>query len=123
MLDKSAEEMCSTATKAFGRSPAVGHGVGGGVERKRRTGCIGENTESAWGRLNDVESPVNCFPQECNEFTYQFAEEIRRQSFGAATPGYDFMARLRYVCKYIVHSPLSAERVEAVLSPLFLDRG
>nr|XP_045059155.2 patatin-like phospholipase domain-containing protein 4 isoform X1 [Desmodus rotundus]XP_045059156.2 patatin-like phospholipase domain-containing protein 4 isoform X1 [Desmodus rotundus]XP_045059157.2 patatin-like phospholipase domain-containing protein 4 isoform X1 [Desmodus rotundus] len=33
--------------------------------------------------------------QECNEFTYQFAEEIRRQSFGAATPGYDFMARLR----------------------------
>ncbi|XP_035873122.1 patatin-like phospholipase domain-containing protein 4 isoform X2 [Phyllostomus discolor] len=33
--------------------------------------------------------------EECNEFTYQFAEEIRRQSFGAATPGYDFMARLR----------------------------
>ncbi|XP_047570878.1 patatin-like phospholipase domain-containing protein 4 isoform X2 [Lutra lutra] len=33
--------------------------------------------------------------EECNEFTYEFAEEIRRQSFGAVTPGYDFMARLR----------------------------
>ncbi|XP_059242139.1 patatin-like phospholipase domain-containing protein 4 isoform X5 [Mustela nigripes] len=32
---------------------------------------------------------------ECNEFTYEFAEETRRQSFGAVTPGYDFMARLR----------------------------
>ncbi|TKC38226.1 hypothetical protein EI555_016870 [Monodon monoceros] len=33
--------------------------------------------------------------EECNEFTYGFAEEIRRQTFGAVTPGYDFMARLR----------------------------
>ncbi|XP_027463830.1 patatin-like phospholipase domain-containing protein 4 isoform X3 [Zalophus californianus] len=33
--------------------------------------------------------------EECNEFTYKFAEEIRRQPFGAVTPGYDFMARLR----------------------------
>ncbi|KAM4798647.1 patatin-like phospholipase domain-containing protein 4 isoform 2-T3 [Urocitellus parryii] len=33
--------------------------------------------------------------EECNRFTYQFAEETRKQSFGAATPGYDFMARLR----------------------------
>ncbi|XP_049728265.1 patatin-like phospholipase domain-containing protein 4 isoform X5 [Elephas maximus indicus] len=33
--------------------------------------------------------------EECNEFTYKFAEETRRQPFGAATPGYDFMARLR----------------------------
>uniref|UniRef100_G3X777 Patatin like phospholipase domain containing 4 n=2 Tax=Bos taurus TaxID=9913 RepID=G3X777_BOVIN len=33
--------------------------------------------------------------EECNKFTYDFAEEIRRQSFGALTPGYDFMARLR----------------------------
>ncbi|XP_074180056.1 patatin-like phospholipase domain-containing protein 4 isoform X3 [Rhinolophus sinicus] len=33
--------------------------------------------------------------EECNAFTYMFAEEIRRQSFGAVTPGYDFMARLR----------------------------
>ncbi|XP_048653375.1 patatin-like phospholipase domain-containing protein 4 isoform X3 [Marmota marmota marmota] len=33
--------------------------------------------------------------EECNRFTYQFAEETRKQSFGALTPGYDFMARLR----------------------------
>ncbi|XP_059739983.1 patatin-like phospholipase domain-containing protein 4 isoform X2 [Bos taurus] len=33
--------------------------------------------------------------EECNKFIYDFAEEIRRQSFGALTPGYDFMARLR----------------------------
>ncbi|XP_007174305.2 patatin-like phospholipase domain-containing protein 4 isoform X4 [Balaenoptera acutorostrata] len=33
--------------------------------------------------------------EECNEFTYSFAEEIRRQTLGAVTPGYDFMARLR----------------------------
>ncbi|XP_006835710.1 PREDICTED: patatin-like phospholipase domain-containing protein 4 [Chrysochloris asiatica] len=33
--------------------------------------------------------------EECNEFVYKFAEEIRRQSFGAVTPGYDFVARLR----------------------------
>ncbi|XP_024647383.2 patatin-like phospholipase domain-containing protein 4 isoform X2 [Macaca nemestrina] len=33
--------------------------------------------------------------EECNQFTYKFAEEIRRQSFGAVTPGYDIMAQLR----------------------------
>uniref|UniRef100_A0A8I3W481 Patatin like phospholipase domain containing 4 n=1 Tax=Callithrix jacchus TaxID=9483 RepID=A0A8I3W481_CALJA len=33
--------------------------------------------------------------EECSQFTYKFAEETRRQSFGAVTPGYDFMARLR----------------------------
>ncbi|XP_054979524.1 patatin-like phospholipase domain-containing protein 4 [Sorex araneus] len=33
--------------------------------------------------------------EECKAFTYTFAEEIRRQSFGAVTPGCDFMARLR----------------------------
>ncbi|XP_055257273.1 patatin-like phospholipase domain-containing protein 4, partial [Moschus berezovskii] len=32
--------------------------------------------------------------EDCNNFTYDFAKEIRRQSFGALTPGYDFMARL-----------------------------
>lgn len=46
----------------------------------------------------NVGSPINSLFQECNAFTYSFAEEIRRQSFGAVTPGYDFMARLRYVC-------------------------
>ncbi|OBS67888.1 hypothetical protein A6R68_03571, partial [Neotoma lepida] len=33
--------------------------------------------------------------EECNQFTYMFAEETRRQSLGAMTPGFDFMARLR----------------------------
>ncbi|XP_008834941.1 patatin-like phospholipase domain-containing protein 4 isoform X2 [Nannospalax galili] len=33
--------------------------------------------------------------EECNQFTYKFAEETRRQALGAVTPGYDFMARLR----------------------------
>ncbi|XP_037368640.1 patatin-like phospholipase domain-containing protein 4 isoform X1 [Talpa occidentalis] len=33
--------------------------------------------------------------EECSQFTYKFAEEVRRLSLGAATPGYDFMARLR----------------------------
>ncbi|XP_048069819.1 patatin-like phospholipase domain-containing protein 4 isoform X1 [Ursus arctos] len=42
--------------------------------------------------------------EECNEFTYKFAEEIRRQSFGAVTPGYDFMARLRNGMELILPS-------------------
>ncbi|XP_077001763.1 patatin-like phospholipase domain-containing protein 4 isoform X3 [Tamandua tetradactyla] len=33
--------------------------------------------------------------EECTEFTYKLAEETRGLSFGAVTPGYDFMARLR----------------------------
>ncbi|XP_074839433.1 patatin-like phospholipase domain-containing protein 4 isoform X1 [Carettochelys insculpta] len=33
--------------------------------------------------------------EECQEFTYKFAEEIRKLYFGAITPGYDFMTRLR----------------------------
>ncbi|XP_037677430.1 patatin-like phospholipase domain-containing protein 4 [Choloepus didactylus] len=33
--------------------------------------------------------------EECTEFTYKLAEETRRLSFGAVTPGYDFMAQLR----------------------------
>nr|KAF6267795.1 patatin like phospholipase domain containing 4 [Myotis myotis] len=33
--------------------------------------------------------------EECIQFTHEFAEDLRRQSFGAVTPGYDFMARLR----------------------------
>ncbi|XP_032645944.1 patatin-like phospholipase domain-containing protein 4 isoform X1 [Chelonoidis abingdonii] len=33
--------------------------------------------------------------EECEAFTYKFAEEIRRLYFGAVTPGYDFMTRLR----------------------------
>lgn len=61
----------------------------------------------------NVASPIHFVFQECNEFTYQFAEEIRRLSFGAATPGYDFMARLRYECPCIARGLSPAERVAA----------
>uniref|UniRef100_W5MVM7 PNPLA domain-containing protein n=1 Tax=Lepisosteus oculatus TaxID=7918 RepID=W5MVM7_LEPOC len=33
--------------------------------------------------------------EHCKEFTYSFAEEVRRQRLGAMTPGYDFMQKLR----------------------------
>ncbi|KAM6141177.1 patatin-like phospholipase domain-containing protein 4 [Erethizon dorsatum] len=42
--------------------------------------------------------------EECNQFTYKLAEETRRQSLGAATPGYDFMARLRSGMELILPS-------------------
>ncbi|KAM6894110.1 patatin-like phospholipase domain-containing protein 4 [Xenentodon cancila] len=32
---------------------------------------------------------------DCKEFTYRFAEAVRNQTFGAITPGYDFMLMLR----------------------------
>ncbi|XP_029308297.1 patatin-like phospholipase domain-containing protein 4 isoform X2 [Cottoperca gobio] len=31
----------------------------------------------------------------CKEFTYRFADSVRKQRFGAVTPGYDFMLTLR----------------------------
>ena len=55
--------------------------------------------------LQIIGSRTHFFFQECNEFTYKFAEEIRRQSFGAVTPGYDFMARLRYIRVYRTFPP------------------
>ncbi|XP_051993492.1 patatin-like phospholipase domain-containing protein 4 isoform X1 [Xyrauchen texanus] len=33
--------------------------------------------------------------QHCKEFTYRFARNVRRQRFGAVTPGYDFLLELR----------------------------
>lgn len=33
--------------------------------------------------------------EHCKEFTYMFADSVRRQRFGAVTPGYDFMLTLR----------------------------
>ncbi|XP_054864603.1 patatin-like phospholipase domain-containing protein 4 isoform X2 [Amphiprion ocellaris] len=33
--------------------------------------------------------------EHCKEFTYKFADSVRRQRFGAVTPGYDFMLTLR----------------------------
>lgn len=50
--------------------------------------------------------------QECLEFVYAFAEETRSQAFGAVTPGYDFMARLRCVCGAPVGSPCPARARE-----------
>uniref|UniRef100_A0A8D1M4U9 PNPLA domain-containing protein n=1 Tax=Sus scrofa TaxID=9823 RepID=A0A8D1M4U9_PIG len=52
-----------------------------------------------------VERVLLCAPtetEECNAFTYNFAEEIRRQWFGAVTPGYDFMGRLRSGMEWIL---------------------
>lgn len=33
--------------------------------------------------------------EECKEFTYSFADAVRRQPLGAVTPGFDFMQELR----------------------------
>ncbi|XP_042190294.1 patatin-like phospholipase domain-containing protein 4 isoform X1 [Callorhinchus milii] len=33
--------------------------------------------------------------QFCKQFTYRFAADVRKQRFGALTPGYDFMRQLR----------------------------
>ncbi|KAM8904482.1 patatin-like phospholipase domain-containing protein 4 isoform 1-T1 [Spinachia spinachia] len=33
--------------------------------------------------------------ENCKEFTYRFADSVRRQPFGAVTPGYDLMLALR----------------------------
>ncbi|KAM7365238.1 hypothetical protein PAMP_016183 [Pampus punctatissimus] len=33
--------------------------------------------------------------EHCEDFTYRFADSVRRQRFGAVTPGYDFMLALR----------------------------
>ncbi|TNN35505.1 Patatin-like phospholipase domain-containing protein 4 [Liparis tanakae] len=33
--------------------------------------------------------------RECKEFTFRFADGVRRQRFGAVTPGYDFLLALR----------------------------
>ncbi|XP_066562051.1 patatin-like phospholipase domain-containing protein 4 isoform X1 [Amia ocellicauda] len=33
--------------------------------------------------------------EHCKEFTYRFAHDVRKQKLGAATPGYDFMSKLR----------------------------
>ncbi|XP_048453623.1 patatin-like phospholipase domain-containing protein 4 isoform X3 [Rhincodon typus] len=33
--------------------------------------------------------------EQCKEFTYAFAADVRKQKLGALTPGYDFMKQLR----------------------------
>lgn len=77
-------------------------------------GALGGMAREFWKKkefslsLQIIGSPICFLSQECNEFTYDFAEEIRRQSFGAVTPGYDFMARLRYIHEY---RPLPSKRM------------
>lgn len=67
-----------------------------------RTQCLGER-----------DSAGNSLFQECKEFVFAFAEETRSQVFGAVTPGYDFMARLRCVCSSApVGSPCPARACE-----------
>ncbi|XP_053703897.1 patatin-like phospholipase domain-containing protein 4 isoform X3 [Synchiropus splendidus] len=33
--------------------------------------------------------------EQCKEFTFKFADNVRKQRFGAVTPGYNFMQKLR----------------------------
>lgn len=42
-----------------------------------------------------LHSFFSVFSQECKDFTFSFADSVRRQRFGAVTPGYDFMLTLR----------------------------
>ncbi|KAM7177457.1 patatin-like phospholipase domain-containing protein 4 isoform 2-T5 [Macrochelys suwanniensis] len=79
-----------------------------------RTAVLNPGSVAPWGsmsRLLEVREPQALVPrgaeapspwaelegssEECEEFTYKFAEEIRKLYFGAVTPGYDFMTRLR----------------------------
>lgn len=52
--------------------------------------------------------------EDCKEFTYRFAESVRRQRFGAVTPGYDFMLELQDGIEHILPSEahtLASERL------------
>ncbi|XP_034720849.1 patatin-like phospholipase domain-containing protein 4 [Etheostoma cragini] len=49
--------------------------------------------------------------ENCKEFTYRFADSVRRQPFGGATPGYDFLLTLREGIEEIL--PSEAHRLAA----------
>lgn len=40
--------------------------------------------------------------EDCKEFTYRFADEVRKQKLGAMTPGYDFMHTLKEGIEHIL---------------------
>ncbi|XP_038674152.1 patatin-like phospholipase domain-containing protein 4 isoform X2 [Scyliorhinus canicula] len=40
--------------------------------------------------------------EQCKEFTYRFAADVRNQRLGAITPGYDFMKHLREGIEFIL---------------------
>ncbi|MGH0137513.1 UNVERIFIED_CONTAM: hypothetical protein FKN15_025113 [Acipenser sinensis] len=46
--------------------------------------------------------------EDCKEFTYRFADEVRKQKLGAMTPGYDFMHTLKWVLLASSYVPLYA---------------
>ncbi|XP_032362471.1 patatin-like phospholipase domain-containing protein 4 isoform X1 [Etheostoma spectabile] len=52
-----------------------------------------------------------CHGSNCKEFTYRFADSVRRQPLGGATPGYDFMLTLREGIEEIL--PSEAHRLAA----------
>ncbi|XP_040887984.1 patatin-like phospholipase domain-containing protein 4 isoform X2 [Toxotes jaculatrix] len=57
--------------------------------------------------------------EHCKEFTYRFADSVRRQRFGAVTPGYDFMLTLREGIEEILPSEahsLAADRLHISLT-------
>ncbi|XP_029941991.1 patatin-like phospholipase domain-containing protein 4 isoform X2 [Salarias fasciatus] len=62
----------------------------------RLLGSLGACVGASAGAL--VAAVVTTAPdklENCKDFTFRFAESVRRQRFGAAIPGYDFMLTLR----------------------------
>ncbi|XP_074483933.1 patatin-like phospholipase domain-containing protein 4 isoform X2 [Sebastes fasciatus] len=57
--------------------------------------------------------------EDCKEFTYRFADSVRQQRFGAVTPGYDFMLKLREGIEEILPSEahsLAADRLHVSIT-------
>ncbi|KAM6892806.1 patatin-like phospholipase domain-containing protein 4 [Lycodopsis pacificus] len=57
--------------------------------------------------------------EDCKEFTYGFADGVRRQRFGAVTPGYNFMRTLREGIEEILPSEahrLATDRLHVSLT-------
>uniref|UniRef100_A0A8C6TP08 PNPLA domain-containing protein n=1 Tax=Neogobius melanostomus TaxID=47308 RepID=A0A8C6TP08_9GOBI len=71
---------------------------GGGVPQTLPTtrACPGACAGASGGAL--VAALVVTAPEkleECEDFTFSFADAVRRQPLGAVTPGFDFMQKLR----------------------------
>ncbi|XP_017312295.2 patatin-like phospholipase domain-containing protein 4 isoform X2 [Ictalurus punctatus] len=57
--------------------------------------------------------------EHCKEFTYRFASNVRKQTLGAMTPGYDFMLELRGGIEHILPPDahlLASERLHVSLT-------
>ncbi|XP_053531915.1 patatin-like phospholipase domain-containing protein 4 isoform X4 [Ictalurus punctatus] len=60
-----------------------------------------------------------CAVKHCKEFTYRFASNVRKQTLGAMTPGYDFMLELRGGIEHILPPDahlLASERLHVSLT-------